>query len=210
MTPEQRQVEAACGELGVQAPELLRRLPDLLQHIGRFARRWNLVGDPTPAGLVREHVLEAVALVAAVHRVGHTPSRIVDVGAGAGVESLCLLLALPQAQLVAVEPRSRRADAIEVVGDLVGVGRRLRVVRSRLFEVDLGSPFDLAVSRATFAPDEWLRHASTLLATGGFVAAHVDRARDLDALAAEAQLTHRVAVAVPTAADHVVALAQWR
>lgn len=210
MTPEQRQCAAACDGLGLDLPVFVARLPELLGHVGRFAQRWNLVGDPSPAGLMREHVLEALTLVAALHRVDHAPARIVDVGAGAGVESLCLLQAFPEARLIAVEPRRRRADAIEVNGDLLGVGRRLTVVRARLFEVDLGGPFDLAVSRATFAPDEWARHAVTLLSAGGYVAAHVDAARDVDALAIQAGLQPRLRLAVPSGADHVVALAQWR
>jgi 16S rRNA G527 N7-methylase RsmG len=210
VTPEQRLFQDACAHLQVEVPALAARLPELLNHVGRFSQRWNLVGDPSPRGLLNEHVLEALAVVVALRRAGHEPKRIVDVGAGAGVESLCLLLAFPSASLVAVEPRRRRADAIEVNGDLLGVGRRLQVVRARLGEADLRGPFDLAVSRATFSPEEWTRQAVALLSPGGYVVAHVDAGRDHQALARQAQLAPSVVVDVPNDAEHAVALAQWR
>ena len=147
-------------------------LTQLLTWLARFSARTNLVGNHAPAVVAREHLLETLAVAAAVKRAEMQPASIVDVGAGAGLELLMLGLWAPSAQLVAVEPRRKRADFIELVGDAMGLGRRLEVVRSQVPPWLPATPFDLATSRATFSPAQWLVHAATLVGPAGLVAVH--------------------------------------
>ncbi len=144
----------------------------LLTWLGRFSARTNLVGDHRPEAVVQEHLLETLTVAAAVERIGLEPSRIVDVGAGAGLEVLMLALWADDAQLVAVEPRRKRADFIELVADAMGVGRRITVVRSQVPEWRPEQLFDLATSRATFSPGQWRVHAAALVAAQGVIVVH--------------------------------------
>lgn len=147
-------------------------LTQLLTWLARFSARTNLVGNHDPAVVAREHLLETLVVAAAADRVDLRPKRIVDVGAGAGLETLLLGLWASDARLVAVEPRRKRADFIELVGDAMGLGQRLEVIRSQVPPWRPAAPFDMATSRATFAPAQWLAHAETLVRPDGLVLVH--------------------------------------
>lgn len=170
---EQAARAIALAEAG-DVEALRARIPALLEVTGRFGARWNLVGDASPLGVVREHVIETMSLAACAG--GAQPTRVVDVGAGAGLELLVLLLLWPEARGLAVEPRRKRTDFLEIAAAGVGVGRRLEVVRARLGEPGcptLDGAFELATSRATFAPDRWLTLGAPLCSPTGRVAAHL-------------------------------------
>ena len=128
--------------------EPIGRIMTLLQ---RFGLRNNLVGDISPAAVVQEHLVEAlVAIEAANKTLTAPPATVVDVGAGAGLEGLLMALAWPHATVIAVEPRRKRADFIELAADAAGVGDRVQVIRLEL----RAAHFPLAslmTSRATFS-----------------------------------------------------------
>lgn len=169
-----RQVATAAG-LGSDAIARLERLPALLDYVQRFGARWNLVGDASARGVVDEHIVESLALAGLVEKQG-VPASIVDVGAGAGLELLLWLLLWPEARGTAVEPRRKRADFIELAAGHIGVLSRLTVVRGRLGEPGcppLATPFALATSRATFAPETWLAFGAELVEPAGRVTAHL-------------------------------------
>ncbi len=199
-------VAAAAEALGLPASSVRERLPELLATVTRLGARWNLVGAATPEAIAREHVVEALAIGAACSAVGLQPARFVDIGAGAGVETCVLLLLWPQAQAVALEPRQRRADCIEVLADAVGVGRRLRVVRQRLAKGSALEPADLAVSRATLPLPEWLEVGADLVVPGGCLGLHHAADLPLDPLPNPAVWRRATTLAVPTRPTHAVTL----
>lgn len=163
------------GDTGAEPDRLLAALPKLLSTTAQFGARWNLVGDPSPDGVVDEHILESLAVAGLWDGAGG-PASIVDVGAGAGLELLVLLLLWPEARGVAVEPRRKRTDFLDIAAALVGVGRQLEVARDRLGEGAAGQlrgRFELATSRATFAPEAWLALAAPLVRPGGRLVAHL-------------------------------------
>lgn len=147
-------------------------LDALFTWVARFSRRTNLVGDASPRALAGEHVVEALAVAAALRDAGVTPTRIVDVGAGAGVETLTLAVWAADAQVIAVEPRRKRADFIELAADAMGVGARVTVARAQVpgwADVTLA---DVATSRATFPPERWAELGPTLTTPTGAVVVH--------------------------------------
>jgi 16S rRNA G527 N7-methylase RsmG len=134
--------------------------------------RTNLVGDASPAGVSR-HVVEALTVAAAVEQqLGRTPSSVVDVGAGAGLEAIVLAIAWPSAQVVAVEPRALRHEFIAATVAELGL-RNLLVRGASLHGARLAPVFELATARAVWPPPEWLSRARGLLAPAGVVALHV-------------------------------------
>lgn len=163
---------ALCGSAGLPFdPDWLPKLATLQAVLARHNARTNLVGDASPAGL-QGHVLEALAVAAAAERaLGRPAARVVDVGAGAGLEALTLALAWPQARVLAVEPRSKRAIFTELAADALGL-RNLTVQATTLEAARLPPAFSLATARAVWAPDAWLARARPLLAPGGLAVVH--------------------------------------
>ncbi|HKU42013.1 MAG TPA: RsmG family class I SAM-dependent methyltransferase [Polyangiales bacterium] len=87
-------------------------------------------------------------------------SRCVDVGSGAGAPALPFALLRADVKLTLVESLRKRVaflrtavGALGLVGRVVVVERKLDVAAPDV----AGAPFDVAMSRATFAPELWLR-----------------------------------------------------
>ncbi len=140
----------------------------------RFNRRTNLVGDASAASVVDDHLIEALAAIEVANRSRpEVPARVIDVGAGAGLEGLMMALAWPDCRLLAVEPRRRRADFIELAADAAGVGQRTEVMRQDLASLRLES-VHVVTSRAVFEPARWVALGSPLVAPGGVLLLHGD------------------------------------
>ncbi len=178
----------------------LRKLAELL---AEFNARTNLVGDASPRGLA-EHLAEAWAVAAATEAaLGRAPETIVDVGAGAGLESIALALAFPHARVVAVEPRPLRSSFIALAAQAAGVGH-LQVIGKSLHGAQLSAEFELATARAVWPPHEWVPRARDLVTPDGVVAVHGNE-QLVDRLAAHGWRTEAQRV-VPGSRGHVVAL----
>ncbi len=135
------------------------------------AARTNLIGDPTPHG-VADHVLEAMCLAQCARlALQKVPLRIVDVGAGAGLEAWTLAAIWPEAQVIAVEPRGLRHAFVSTLVAETGLNN-MEVLGKSLHAAELPANFDLATARAVWPPAEWLAKARLLLATGGVVGVH--------------------------------------
>jgi 16S rRNA (guanine527-N7)-methyltransferase len=123
--------------------------------------RWNQKVDLTAARGAgpQLEVLLADALVMA-----NTPSvapgtHLVDVGPGAGAPLIPLLLLRPDLTAIAVESKRKR---VAFLNTAVGTLDLMNRVTIRLQHLDPShprvedQPFDLAMSRATFPPAQWL------------------------------------------------------
>jgi 16S rRNA (guanine527-N7)-methyltransferase len=86
-------------------------------------------------------------------------TRVVDIGSGAGAPGLALALARPDLHMTLVEPLQKRVAFLRTAIGTLTRAQQVRVVNARLDtaqpRVD-GAPFDLAMSRATFAPEVWV------------------------------------------------------
>lgn len=132
---------------------------------------WNAKVDLTAARTSDELVdlMLADALVLARHAA--PGSRVVDVGSGAGGPGLALHLARPDLAMTLVEPLQKRVSFLRTVAGQLGIragSPALRVLRTRGEDPALAeSPFDVAVARATLAPDAWLALADRLVTAHG-------------------------------------------
>lgn len=166
-------VHALATALGLTVPaDLDARCLALHALLLRHNARTNLVGDARLDAFVA-HLHEAL-VAAAVARalLGRDPLRVLDVGAGAGLEALLFALSFPAAHVVAVEPRAKRAVFIELAADSVGA-RQLHVIARPLAEARLVPDFDIVTSRAVWPPLQWLAQARPYAARDGVVLAHV-------------------------------------
>ncbi len=123
--------------------------------VSRWGQRTDLVAARTPKALVEVLFLDALFLA------DQCPpdARVLDVGAGAGAPALPLALLRPDLELTLLEPRRKRVAFMRTAVGALGLSGRAHVEEGRLEEGE-ERDFDVAYSRATFAPDEWLRRGS--------------------------------------------------
>lgn len=176
------ELRAACAALDLDLPdETLARVAHFGALVLRWTRRANLVSAQTDERtLVERHLLDSLALLRVLDDLDGT---VMDVGAGAGFPSLPVWIARPGANLTILEPSAKRVTFLRAaVRELALQGVAVRAARLE----DLGDTerFDLLLSRATFAPGEWLRRATPLLVPGGRVVAMLGR-DSVDAVAEE-------------------------
>ena len=123
--------------------------------------RLNLTGARDPRALAE--VLFADALVLSEPRWLPDSARFVDVGAGAGAPAIPLLALRPDLRATLIEPLRKRVAFLRSASGTLDLVDRCRIDERKLDDRPVaGAPFDVAVSRATFAPDEWLRRAAPL------------------------------------------------
>jgi len=142
-------VAAWCAPLGVY-----------LGMLERFGGALDLVGPGDAAGWIRAHVVESLAGVSLLGDRG----SLLDVGSGAGLPGVPLLIAKPAWSGVLLEPRERRWAFLREVVREVGLDcevRRERVSQAR------GS-FDAMTVRAV-AYEVWASEAVRLLRPAGRV-----------------------------------------
>lgn len=136
-------------------PEAVDRVAAWVLAISEANRRIDLTAARDEAELVDLMVADACVLA----RVVAPGARVVDVGSGAGAPGLGLALLRPDLRLTLVEPLEKRVTFLRTtIGQLYAKHPRQEVpavVRARGDAV-VGRTFDVAVSRATLAPEDWL------------------------------------------------------
>jgi len=118
--------------------------------------RVNLTAARTDEALAE--VLFADALVLAGEELVPRGARIVDVGSGAGAPVVPLLVLRPDLDATLVEPLRKRVAFLRIAIGTLELADRARVLEARVDPerpTVAGGPFDLALSRATLAPETW-------------------------------------------------------
>jgi 16S rRNA (guanine527-N7)-methyltransferase len=141
-----------------QVSALLRFFQQLLA----WNVRINLTGARSLGELVQEHFPDALAL----DRLVPADLTLVDVGSGGGLPAIPFAVLRPDVPVTLVESRAKRAAFLRAALREVGVPGAVRDVRAE--ELSMGE-FDVASSRATFPPLEWLALGRSLVRPGGRV-----------------------------------------
>lgn len=164
------QLRRAALGVGVSLPDpVAERLVKYLLLLRRWSGVTNLVGTRDEGDLVQYHVADSLALLG--HLAG--ASRIVDVGSGAGFPGAVLAMTRPALEVVALEPLGKKHAFLSAVrrelelANFSPLAEREEMHRVR---ADF-APYDVAVSRATWAPAEWLARGVHLVRPGGCVLA---------------------------------------
>jgi 16S rRNA (guanine527-N7)-methyltransferase len=160
----------AARDLGVSLEATaLDRFDKYLALLNRWAASVNLVGTRDPDELALLHVADSLAPLRHLGDAG----RVIDVGSGAGLPGAILASARPTMAVTSLEPIHKKHAFLSAVK------RELRLESFRpLAERDDQHrmrddfvPYDAAISRATFAPAEWLTRGAALVRPGGLVVA---------------------------------------
>jgi 16S rRNA (guanine527-N7)-methyltransferase len=161
---------AAAAVLGTALEDReLDLLSAYLELLSRWNRKINLSGSREPEALAG-HVLDCLALVP---HVPGSAGRLVDVGSGAGLPGAVLAVVCPALEVTALEPVHKKHAFLATVRRELGLAN-LHPLAQRV-EAHRGTagfvPYDVAVSRATFALPDWLEMGGSLVHEGGRVLA---------------------------------------
>jgi 16S rRNA (guanine527-N7)-methyltransferase len=158
-------VERAAAGLGATLDEhALTAVLTWLQRLQEWNSRMDLTAARSPEELVDLMLADVLVLSSHIP----TGAKVVDVGAGAGAPGLGLALVRQDLHLTLVEPLGKRASFLRTV--LGATGRAdVAVERARGEALAGRRAWDVAVSRATLAPPDWLELGTTLATPRGFV-----------------------------------------
>jgi 16S rRNA (guanine527-N7)-methyltransferase len=134
---------------------------DLLE---QFNASMNLVGPMSQATMMRELILDSLAPLTVWPNPNAT---VIDVGSGAGLPGIPLAISLPNAQFTLVEPRKKRAQFLRIAAHRLGL-KNIQVTESRIEDAQL-PPFDIAISKAVFSPEEFLEIMINHVSQNGFL-----------------------------------------
>lgn len=151
------------------AVPLSRDAADAWARYAALVATWNQKLDLTAARDARAQVevLLADSLVLCDPTLVPQGSRIIDVGSGAGAPVLPVVLARGDLHATLVEPLRKRVAFLRTAIGSLGLPTRATVLEQKL-DPDAtmpnvnGTPFDVALSRATFAPELWLSAGAKL------------------------------------------------
>lgn len=138
----------------------LARLEKFLDLVVTWNARLDLTAARTSADLVDLYLIDALVLAARASAGGSIGLSWIDVGSGGGAPGFVLGLIAPDLRLTLVEPRQKRVAFLRTA---VGSARAssIDVLGTRSDALAPGSA-DVAVSRATFSPEEWLAEGARL------------------------------------------------
>jgi 16S rRNA (guanine527-N7)-methyltransferase len=149
---------------GKTPPEFLDALVRYAELLERWSARHNLVSFGDRRELVERHLLDALEGTRLLEGAG----RLLDVGSGAGLPGVPLLIARPHWRGVLLEPRHKRWAFLKTVIRELGINAT--AVDRRLEDYDPDEPFDLVTSRAVGRHGALLAWAEGRLAAKGGVA----------------------------------------
>jgi len=131
----------------------------------RWNERINLTAARSTEQLVGEHFPDAFALARRLDQ----PARVIDVGSGGGLPAIPLAVLRPHLALELCEPIAKKVAFLRTAVRELDLGARASVRAARGEQVAVQAPqaFDVAISRATLAPEKWLALAARLVRPGG-------------------------------------------
>lgn len=135
----------------------LGRFSQFLEILALWNQKMDLTAARTPDELVDLFVADSVVLSSAS---SSDDQRWVDVGSGAGAPAIGLAILRPRLDLTLVEPKAKRVAFLRTLTGELELDR-VSVRRARARDLEAGA-FDVACSRATLEPAEWLRAGARL------------------------------------------------
>lgn len=144
-------------------PQTAVQLEGFLSLLLAWNVRINLSGAKNLVDLVSDHLPDSFAMATAVS----SGASVCDVGSGGGLPALPFAMLRPDCQVTLVEPRAKRTAFLHAAVRLSGCAN-VRVRRARLEDLDK-QRYDVAASRATFPPLEWMALAQDLVTASGSI-----------------------------------------
>lgn len=150
----------------------LDRFGSYLRLLARWNERINLTRIVDEQDVIDKHCLDSLVVVPHLG----SAQTLVDVGAGAGFPGVPCAIALPSLRVTLVESIQKKCAFLEAVKRELRLPLTVCPVRLDDF-ARTGQRFDVAISRATLAPPEWVAAGADLVAPKGLLVAMLGRDR---------------------------------
>ena len=137
-----------------------RQIIEYVRMLIEYDKQVNLVGNPDPDCLFRDHILDSLTLLPIIERISaidQEPEHIatdnlIDIGSGAGFPGLVLVLGNATLELTIVEATGKKALFLETVVQALDLSERVEIVNARAEELahskDYRASFTYATCRA--------------------------------------------------------------
>jgi 16S rRNA (guanine527-N7)-methyltransferase len=173
-------LDQGLAALGLDLPP--DRRDALLRYVAlvvRWNAAYNLTAVRDPVEMVRQHLLDSLAIVPPlVRRLPLANARIVDIGSGAGLPGLILAILFPEATIRSVEPVGKKAAfQRQVYMELALTNVEVIAARAE----SLRGEADLVVCRAFASLDGFVRAAAGFIGPATQLAAMKGRRAEVDA-----------------------------
>jgi 16S rRNA (guanine527-N7)-methyltransferase len=157
-----RVLAAFPGAVRADATATRQGVARFLDLVVAWNQRMDLTAARHPDELVDLMLADAAAIAAQGFEAASEGAgeRWLDIGSGAGAPGVALALLAPNLSMTLVEPRQKRVAFLRTALAELGLGR-VGVERRRSSELEDGR-CDVAVSRATLPPSEWLPEGARL------------------------------------------------
>ena len=180
---------------------------DLLLGYLDLIRKWNKVYNLTavrePGDMLTHHLLDSLAVVGPLRAQlarrqhgGDAPTRLLDVGSGAGLPGVVIAICCPDVAVTCVDTVAKKAAFIQQVAATLKLPN-LRGLHARVESLE--GPFDVITSRAFAALADFVTWSRAALAPGGFWLAMKGKhpAAEIDALPSGVAVFHVEPLQVP-------------
>jgi 16S rRNA (guanine527-N7)-methyltransferase len=174
------------------------RLLDYLALIQKWNKVYNLTAVRSPDDMLTHHILDSLAVVGPLLReTGGQPTRLLDVGSGAGLPGVVIAICCRQIQVDCVDAVAKKAAFVQQVSaslqlpNLRGIHARVETLTDR---------YDVVASRAFASLSDFLSLSGSVLAVdGGLWLAQKGRdpAPEIASLPAGVQVFHVEQLTVP-------------
>ena len=149
--------------------EATRKLLAYIELLSKWNRTYNLTAIRDPIAMVPHHLLDSLAVLPHLP-LRSAPSRLADAGSGAGLPGIPLAVARPQWQVVLAESSQKKAAFLRQAA----IELKLANVEVHEGRVESWRPpelFDVVISRAFAALQDFIAACRHLVAPGGVLAA---------------------------------------
>ncbi len=162
-------LEGGAQALGVPlGPEQRQTLLDYVGWVAKWNRVYNLTAVRDPHDMLVQHVLDSLAVVPALRRhqsqAGLGATKLLDVGAGAGLPGVVIAIVCPDVQVSCVDTVAKKALFIEQVAAALRLPN-LRGIHARV--ENLQDQYDVVTSRAFATLADFTQWSATSLASHG-------------------------------------------
>lgn len=163
--PLREELTAGLRALGLDEA-LAVPLLDYLALLARWNRAYNLTAVREPQAMVARHLLDSLAMHAAVAPLAARGGALADLGTGPGLPGIPLAIALPGLRVTLVESNGKKARFLREAVRTLRLGNA-SVVEARIEAVDRPGTFDAITARALATLPKILELGGHLLAPAG-------------------------------------------
>ena len=158
------------SELGlIPAEEQINAFITYLSELKKWNKAYNLTGLRKDEDIVIKHFLDSLLYLEAIPT---GKRRVADIGSGAGFPGIPMKIIRPEIELYLIEPTGKKCIFLRNIIRKLNL-EKIEVIEKRLEEVninrDLTSPVDIAVTRALFTIQEFIKKASHIVKQDGIL-----------------------------------------